>query len=156
MLDFTPYFNQKDEIFKNLWETYKLDSISGQWDYVEPALFGYAAGKAIESFARFFELENQKLIAHFHEWQTGAGLLYLEQNLPTVGTVFTTHATTVGRSIAGNRQALYGQMDQINGDSKARELNVVSKHSLEKKAANQADAFTTVSELTAKGVSSIS
>ena len=117
---------------------------------MEPALFGYAAGKAIENFTRFYELESQKLVAHFHEWQTGAGLLYLEQNLPTVGTVFTTHATTVGRSIAGNGQALYGQMEQINGDQKARELNVVAKHSLEKKAGNQADAFTTVSKLTAK------
>ncbi len=150
LIDFTPYFNQKDDIFKSLWESYKLDSISGQWDYVEPALFGYSAGKVIENFARFYEFENQKLIAHFHEWQTGAGLLYLEQQLPTVGTVFTTHATTVGRSIAGNGQALYGDMDHINGDQKARELNVVAKHSLEKKAGNQADAFTTVSELTAK------
>ena len=150
MLDFTPCFNQKDEIFKSLWESYKLDSISGEWDYVEPALFGYAAGKAIENFSRFYELESKKLIAHFHEWQTGAGLLYLEQHLPTVGTVFTTHATTVGRSIAGNGQALYGVMEQIVGDQKARELNVVAKHSLEKKAGSFADAFTTVSELTAR------
>jgi phosphorylase/glycogen(starch) synthase len=150
MIDFTPYFNQKDEIFKSLWESYKLDSISGQWDYIESALFGYAAGKAIENFARFFEIESQKLIAHFHEWQTGAGLLYLEQKLPTIGTVFTTHATTVGRSVAGNGQALYGHMDQINGDQKARELNIVAKHSLEKNTANQAHAFTTVSELTAR------
>jgi phosphorylase/glycogen(starch) synthase len=150
VLDFTPFFNQKDEIFKSLWESYKLDSISGQWDYIEPALFGYTAGKAIESFSHFYELEDRKIVAQFHEWQTGAGLLYLEQNQPTIGTVFTTHATTVGRSIAGNNQPLYSMLDQVNGDQKARELNVVAKHSLEKKASTAAAAFTTVSELTAR------
>ena len=50
LIDFTPYFGQQNEIFAGFWETYKLDSITGQWDYVEPALFGYAAGKLIESF----------------------------------------------------------------------------------------------------------
>ncbi|MEN8155705.1 MAG: alpha-glucan family phosphorylase [Bacteroidota bacterium] len=149
VLDFTPCFGKKDEIFKSLWESYKLDSISGQWDYIEPALFGYATGKAIESFSRFHGVEEKNIVAHFHEWQTGAGLLYLEKNQPRIGTVFTTHATTVGRSVAGNRQALYSQMEQMDGDQKARELNVVAKHSLEKLAANHADAFTTVSELTA-------
>jgi glycogen phosphorylase/synthase len=150
VLDFTPFIQRKDEIFKKLWESYKLDSISGQWDYIEPALFGYAAGQAIESFARYYDLEKKNLVAHFHEWQTGAGLLYLETNMPTVGTVFTTHATTVGRSIAGNNLSLYSQMDQLNGDQKARELNVVAKHSLEKLAGINSDAFTTVSELTAR------
>ncbi len=150
LLDFTTFFHQKNDIFKNLWETYQLDSISGQWDYVEPALFGYAAGKVVESFTRFYELEERKIVAQFHEWQTGAGLLYLEQYQPRVGTVFTTHATSVGRSIAGNNQALYSNMEQFNGDQKARELNIIAKHSLEKLAGNHADAFTTVSELTAK------
>jgi phosphorylase/glycogen(starch) synthase len=150
VLDFTTFFNQKNDIFKGLWETYKLDSISGQWDYTEPALFGYAAGKVVESFSRFYDLVDDNIVAQFHEWQTGAGLLYLEQHQPRVGTVFTTHATSVGRSIAGNNQVLYSNMAHLNGDQKARELNIVAKHSLEKLAGTHADAFTTVSELTAK------
>lgn len=150
VLDFTTFFNQKNEIFKSMWESYRLDSISGQWDYIEPALFGYAAGKVIESFSRFHDLEDHRIIAQFHEWQTGAGLLYVELNQPWIGSVFTTHATTVGRSIAGNNQALYDQLDHLNGEQKARELNIVSKHSLEKLAATHADAFTTVSELTSR------
>jgi glycogen phosphorylase/synthase len=150
ILDFTTFIQRKDEIFKNLWEFCKLDSISGQWDYIEPALFGYAAGQAIDSFSRYYDLDKKNLVAHFHEWQTGAGLLFIERNQPTIGTVFTTHATTVGRSVAGNNQALYSQLEHLNGEQKARELNVVSKHSLEKNAATFADAFTTVSELTAR------
>ncbi|HER09162.1 MAG TPA: alpha-glucan family phosphorylase [Bacteroides sp.] len=150
VLDFTSFFNEKNDIFKSLWETYKLDSINGQWDYIEPALFGYASGKAIESFLGFYGLQEHKVVAQFHEWQTGAGLLYLEQYQPQVGTVFTTHATCVGRSISGNNQLFYSNLAAMNGDQKARELNIISKHSLEKLASNQADAFTTVSELTAR------
>ena len=73
LIDFTPYFGQQNEIFAGFWETYKLDSITGQWDYVEPALFGYAAGKLIESFSSFY-LEHHTVIAQFHEWMTGTGV----------------------------------------------------------------------------------
>ena len=80
LIDFTPYFGQQNEIFAGFWETYKLDSISGQWDYVEPALFGYAAGKMIESFSTFHR-EHHNIIAQFHEWMTGTGILYLKKTL---------------------------------------------------------------------------
>ena len=78
LIDFTPYFGQQNEIFAKFWETYNLDSITGQWDYVEPALFGYAAGKVIESFTSFFR-EHHNIIAQFHEWMTGTGILYIEK-----------------------------------------------------------------------------
>jgi phosphorylase/glycogen(starch) synthase len=53
LVDFTQLYGQKNEILAHLWELFKLDSLSGQWDYVEPTIFGYAAGQAIESFYRF-------------------------------------------------------------------------------------------------------
>lgn len=148
-VDFTTLISEKDEILKEFWDAFKLDSISGQWDYVEPVLFGYAAGKVIESFVRFNTSSRDIALAHFHEWMTGSGILYLNKNFPRVGTVFTTHATVVGRSISNNYQPLYRDFEKLNGDAKAQELHVVSKHSLEKLAAKHADSFTTVSELTA-------
>jgi len=150
IVDFATFINQKDSIFSKLWETYKLDSISGQWDYIEPALFGYAAGRVIESFTKFNLSIRDKVVAQFHEWMTGAGILYLNINTPQVATVFTTHATVLGRAIAGNNQALYGLFNEFIPDSKALEFNVVAKHSLEKNAALHADCFTTVSEITGK------
>jgi phosphorylase/glycogen(starch) synthase len=108
LIDFTPYFGQQNEIFAHFWETYKLDSISGQWDYVEPALFGFAAGKVIESFTSFYH-ENIDIAAQFHEWMTGTGVLYLKKNAPWIATIFTTHATVLGRCIAGNNRPLYGK-----------------------------------------------
>jgi phosphorylase/glycogen(starch) synthase len=150
LVDFTPFFTQKDEIFRDLWLKCKVDSISGQWDYIEPALFGYAAAKVIESFYQYHLTFSDKIIASFHEWLTGVGVHYLEDKAPQIGTVFTTHATTVGRSIAGNGMPLYSMFDSYNGDLQAKSLNTVAKHSLEKITAAHADAFTTVSELTAK------
>jgi len=149
LIDFTPYFGQQNEIFARFWETYKLDSISGQWDYVEPALFGFAAGKVIESFTSFYH-EHHNIIAQFHEWMTGTGILHLEKQAPWIATSFTTHATVLGRSIAGNNRPLYGKMKDFNPGQVAREFNVVAKQSLEKISASIADVFTTVSEITSR------
>ena len=149
LIDFTPYFGQQNEIFARFWETYKLDSITGQWDYVEPALFGYAAGKVIESFTSCYR-EHHNIIAQFHEWMTGTGILYLEKSAPWIATAFTTHATVLGRSIAGNNRPLYGKLKEYNSVQIAREFNVVAKQSLEKISAAEADVFTTVSGITAK------
>ena len=78
------------------------------------------------------------------------GLLYLKLIQPKTSTVFTTHATSIGRSICGNGKPLYDYFTNYNGDQMARELNMESKHSLEKAAAHEADCFTTVSEVTAR------
>jgi glycogen phosphorylase/synthase len=149
LIDFTPYFGQQNEIFAGFWETYKLDSISGQWDYVEPALFGFAAGKLIESFTSFYH-EHHNIVAQFHEWMTGTGILYLKKNAPWIATSFTTHATVLGRCVAGNNRPLYGKMKEYNPAQVAREFNVVAKQSLEKISAAEADVFTTVSEITSR------
>lgn len=150
LVDFTTFIGKKDEIFTRFWERFQLDSISGQWDYVEPALFGYAAGKVIESYVRFNLASHHKVVAQFHEWMTGTGLLYLKTTRLPVATVFTSHATVLGRCIACNNLPLYEHLEQYDPDEKAHEYNVRSKHSLEKTAAHQADAFTTVSEITAR------
>ncbi len=150
IVDFTPFFSKKDEIFKEFWEEYKLDSINGQWDYVEPALFGYAAGKVIESFTKFQLTYRHRIVAQFHEWMTGIGLLYLKKYMPQIGNIFTTHATVMGRCLAGNNVPLYSNLEKYNAEQKALEFNVVSKQSLEKVSAVEADCYTTVSDITAK------
>ncbi|MDR1417474.1 MAG: DUF3417 domain-containing protein, partial [Prevotellaceae bacterium] len=150
LVDYTSFISQKDKIFSEFWETYKLDSISGQWDYIEPALFGYATGKVIESYLRFNLALRHKVAAIFHEWMTGSGLLYLKSHVPQVATMFTTHATVMGRCIAGNGQPLYNNLKSYDADIKAREFNVTAKQSLEYCAAQHADCFSTVSDITAQ------
>lgn len=150
LVDYSQFISSKDEIFAGFWEKYGVDSLSGHWDYTESALFGYATGKVIESFVRYNLAPHQKAVAHFHEWMTGAGVLYLKSTDLPVATLFTTHATVTGRSIAGNNLPLYDNMLRYSPEEKAVEFNINAKHTLEKAAANEADVFTTVSDITAK------
>ena len=150
LVDFTTFVSRKDEILTDLWTKYGVDSISGNWDYIESALFGYAAGKVIESFVRYQVPPREKVVAQFHEWMTGAGLLYLKMTDLAIATVFTTHATVAGRCIAGKNVRLYDDLEKLNGDHIAHDYGVVARHSLEKAAATAAEVFTTVSEITAR------
>ena len=150
LVDYKSFIDRQDRILGQLWESFGVDSLSGNWDYKESALFGYAAGCAIESFYKHNLYASDKVVAQFHEWQTGAGLLYLKKHCPAIGTVFTTHATIVGRCICGNNYPLYGKFDEYNGDEMANRLGVKARHSLESKSAQNADVFTTVSEITAR------
>jgi glycogen phosphorylase/synthase len=149
LVDFTTFFPKKNEILAEFWETYQLDSISGGWDYTEPVMFGYGAAKVIENFYEFHFTSRERIIAHFHEWMTGAGVLYIEKYVPQAGTVFTTHATMLGRSISGNGKLLYENMEKLDPGGLAHSYNITSKYSLEKCASDVADSFTTVSEITA-------
>ena len=150
LVDFTPLFAKKDEIFTQLWETYNLDSLHGEWDYIEASMFGYAAGQVVESFENYHIKVPANVVAHFHEWMTGTGILYLKKYAPQISTVFTTHATVLGRSIAGNGFPLYENIEQYDANKVASDFNVTSKHSIESLSAQQADVCTTVSEITAK------
>ena len=150
LVDFTHLYARKDEIFARFWETYQLDSLHGAWDYVEPALFGYTAGQVIRSFSKFHLEQTEKTVAHFHEWMTGTGVLYLNDKAPHIATTFTTHATALGRSVSGHGLPLYSKLESYNPDQIARDFHIISKNSLETKASRVADSFTTVSGITAK------
>ena len=140
---------EQNDILTRYWKRFEVDSLTGNWDYRESAIFGYATGKVIESFYKFNLNSSQKVVAQFHEWMTGTGLLYLKAKELPIATVFTTHATMIGRCIAGNHLPLYDALNSYNGDDRARQFNVIAQHSLEKKSAQNSDIFTTVSEITA-------
>lgn len=148
LVDFAPYFEQKNDIYTQAWIDYQVDSLHAYGDYDEASMFSYAAGKVVESFYRFFLTSDDKVVYQAHEWMTGLGALYVQKHVPEIATIFTTHATSIGRSIAGNNKPLYDYLFAYNGDQMARELNMESKHSIEKQTAHHVDCFTTVSEIT--------
>ena len=155
LVDFVPYFEKKNDIYAWLWEKYQVDSLHAYGDYDEASMFSYAAALVVESFYKWKEErgewnENTKVIYHANEWMCGLGALYINNKLPQIGTIFTTHATSIGRSIAGNMKPLYDYLFAYNGDQMAVELNMQSKHSIEKQTAHHVDCFTTVSDITAK------
>ena len=182
LVDFTPFYEQKNEAYGWLWEHYGVDSLHAYGDYDEASMFSLAAAKVVESVYHHLKPtpapsrregssktslnENFEdkcgykplpsggdrggFIYHANEWMTGLGLLYINHHLPQIATIFTTHATSIGRSIAGNNKPLYDYLFAYNGDQMAEELNMQSKHSIEKQTAHHADCFTTVSEITAR------
>lgn len=148
LVDFTPFLEEKNQIYGDFWMWFGVESLTAYGDYDEASMFGYASGKVIDSFITFNALGKKKIIAHFNEWMTAFGIFYVKHYLPQVATVFTTHATSMGRSIAGNHKPLYDYLNEYDGDQMARELNMVAKHSVEKLAAQLSDCFTTVSDIT--------
>ncbi len=172
LLKFNALWPHKDAIYGWAWDKFRVQSHAAYGDYDESCLFGYAAGMVMESLYRWLVTQSVSpkgglsakrsvskavcqqatpaVCMHANEWQTAFSVFYLRDHCPGIATLFTTHATSVGRSIAGNGKPLYDYFEAYNGDQMAQELNMVSKHSAEKQAAHVADCFTTVSYITAR------
>ncbi len=148
LVDFAPFFEKKNEIYADAWADFGVDSLHAYGDYDEASMFSYAAGRFVECICRGCIDPAAKVIYQAHEWMSGLGMLFLKKRQPQVATIFTTHATSIGRSIAGNDKLLYEFFDGYNGDQMAAELNMDAKHSIEKQSAWRADCFTTVSSFT--------
>lgn len=138
-----------NDIYAEMWERFGVDSLHAYGDYDESCAFSVASALVMMGLTEHLKVPARRVITHFNEWTTGMGLLYIKAHMPDASTIFTTHATCIGRSIAGNGKPLYGEFHHYEGDQMAGELNMQSKHSLEKSAAHQADCFTTVSSVTA-------
>ena len=149
LVDFKASYADKNKFYGELWERYGVDSLHAYGDYDDSAMFSYATAKVVESFFRFYLCNCTNVIFHANEWQTGFAVLALQHDVPEIATIFTTHATGIGRSIAGNNKPLYDYLQAYNGDQMADELNMQSKHSIEKQTAHYVDCFTTVSDITA-------
>ena len=149
LVNFDSFYAKKDEIYTEMWQKFQVDGLHAYGDYDEASMFSYAAAKVVESFYHHYLDKSQKVVYHANEWMTCLGVLYLHEYLPQVGTIFTTHATSIGRSIAGNNKPLYEYLYAYNGNQMAYELNMQSKHSIERQTAHFVDCFTTVSNITA-------
>ena len=154
LLRFEKLWEKKDTIYAWAWNKFQVQSHAAYGDYDESCLFGFAAGIVMESLYTWLTAKSRQpkaeFCAHANEWQTAFSIFYLRDHCPRIATLFTTHATGIGRSIAGNGKPLYDYFEYYNGDQMAAELNMVSKHSVEKQAAHFADCFTTVSYITAR------
>lgn len=149
LVDFTPYYDIKNDIYTQMWIDFQVDSLHAYGDYDEASMFSYASGLVVESFYRFYFNDGSKNVVYqAHEWMTGLGALYIHKHVPEIATIFTTHATSIGRSIAGNNKPLYDYLFAYNGNQMAEELNMQSKHSIERQTAHNVDCFTTVSSVT--------
>ncbi|XP_060745640.1 glycogen [starch] synthase, liver [Tachysurus vachellii] len=90
-----------------------------------------------------------KVMAHFHEWQSGAGLvLSRSRNIP-LATMFTTHATLLGRYLCAGNVDFYNNLNKFDIDREAGERQIYHRYCLERAAVHCSHVFTTVSNITA-------
>ncbi|MDE6636691.1 MAG: glycosyltransferase, partial [Muribaculaceae bacterium] len=149
LIKFEGIYPELNDIYGEMWRMFGVDSLHCYGDYPEGCAFGVAAAITMQALANHLGAKDSDVLAHFNEWTTGMGLLWLRKIMPKAASLFTTHATSIGRSICGNGKNLYEYFTGYNGDQMARELNMEAKHSVEKAAAINADCFTAVSSLTA-------
>ncbi|MDE7346546.1 MAG: glycosyltransferase [Muribaculaceae bacterium] len=149
LIKFDGVYPVLNDIYGEMWRLFGVDSLHCYGDYPEGCAFGVAAATTMQALADHLGVKDTEVLAHFNEWTTGMGLLWLRKIVPEAASLFTTHATSIGRSICGNGKNLYEYFTGYNGDQMARELNMEAKHSVEKAAAINADCFTAVSSLTA-------
>lgn len=88
------------------------------------------------------------VVAHFHEWQAGVGLIISRTRNLKVATVFTTHATLLGRYLCAGNTDFYNNLDKFKVDEEAGKRQIYHRYCLERAATHLAHVFTTVSEIT--------
>jgi glycosyltransferase involved in cell wall biosynthesis len=137
-----------NQIKGDFWNLYKIDSLGTGDDYNDPLAWSYAAGMLIEALSRHIK---KKIVVQVHEWLSGGAILYLKSRNLNIPTVFTTHATVLGRaySYAGNNVSDLLRNESID-DSIAYKFGVAAKHLTEKAAAHNATVFTAVSDIVAR------
>ncbi len=146
LLDFSNFISNKNSIKTKLWDKFRIDSLFTQFfDFDQPVIWAYTVGMFVDELSKKFD---KPFILQAHEWLTGAAILYLKMAGSTVKTVFTTHATVLGRTLANSNINFYSEFDSIDPDKAAYQYGVQAKHQLEKQSALNADVFTTVSEIT--------
>ena len=93
--------------------------------------------------------KSKKIIAHFHEWMSASGLPEIRRQGIGVKTIFTTHATLLGRYLAMNDPNYYEHLPFMDWQKEARHFNIESNVSIERAAVHGCHIFSTVSEVTA-------
>ncbi len=154
LLDIDGYRGRLNDIKKELWMNHKIDSLRSDSWFGDPVVWSYAAGILLENLEKDLRLKN--VVAQFHEWMAGVALLYLKSKKSKIATVFTTHATMLGRTMASYSDNLINEIEtglnsgRVVDPKKAYEYNVEAKHQTECACAKACDAFTTVSETTGR------
>ncbi len=147
LIDHANYMYKSSEIKTKLWDLYKIDSLYSNDEFNNPCVWSWLAGMLIEQY--YIKNPNKKIVVHSHEWLSGFANLYLKSLNIKVGTVFLTHATILGRTLAGAGMDLYNILDSLNPEEMARKFSVQDKHTTEVACAKNSDIFATVSEITA-------
>ncbi|KAG8225796.1 hypothetical protein J437_LFUL005603 [Ladona fulva] len=143
-----------DDFKSELWETSHIGIPSGDLETNDAIVLGYMVADFIGEFHKAANNmrsgmdEPPHIVAHFHEWQAGVGLIGLRTRHTDVATVFTTHATLLGRYLCAGNTDFYNNLAKFKVDEEAGRRQIYHRYCLERAATHLAHVFTTVSEIT--------
>ncbi len=147
LIDLRTVYSRLGEMKYFLWRDHGIGTPDQEGELNDVIAFGYSCADLFQALHE--RMEARPMLAHFHEWQSAVGLPVLRYRGVHFPTVFTTHATLVGRSLSAANANLYDHLSEIDGQAVAREHQFEHRFLIEKAAAHSADVFTTVSGITA-------
>ncbi|MGD8452750.1 MAG: glycosyltransferase [Phycisphaerae bacterium] len=147
LLDVDTVRDKLPQVKYSLWKDNGVASPDGDGEFDDAAAFGCVVTEFL--LALEAAVGERPVLAHFHEWQAGAALPMLRHRGARLATVFTTHATLVGRNLSASNAELYEHLRDIDAGGAAYAAGYAHRHALEGAAASAADIFTTVSGITA-------
>jgi glycogen(starch) synthase len=147
LIDYRARYSSLDADKYALWKDHGISSTVNDGEVNEVVAFGFAT---TELFIRLSSVVgNRQILAHFHEWMAGVAIPRIAHLRLPIATVFTTHATLLGRYIAGDSPDFYNHLPYINAEEQAAKYQIYPRFAIERAAAHAATVFTTVSEVTA-------
>ncbi|RKP18936.1 glycogen synthase [Rozella allomycis CSF55] len=132
---------------KDLWEKAGIPSPTDDFEMNDSIVFGYLVAWFLGECVH--RERKAALIAHFHEWLAGVGLVLCRNRGLEICTIFTTHATLLGRYLCAGDADFYNHLKYFDVDVEAGKRGIYHRYCLERAAAHCADVFTTVSHITA-------
>lgn len=140
-----------DEYKSELWNTCHLGIPHLDIEANDAIILGYLVCQFISEFrkaAEEFSTSPPRVVVHCHEWQAGVGLIALRTRHVDVATVFTTHATLLGRYLCAGKTDFYNNLEKFNVDEEAGKRQIYHRYCMERAAAHLCHVFTTVSDIT--------
>jgi glycogen(starch) synthase len=165
LLEYKRLAHQLPQLQQTFWSEHHIETRQGDPVVDDALLFGEAVRHVLAAAAGLLSLGSGRnsgdtlgaeeplpswLLAHFHEWQGAAALPLIRRAGLRIGTLFTTHATQLGRYIASNEPDFYDRLDRLDHAAEAHHYNVRAQHGIERVCAQLAHVFTTVSPITAE------
>jgi glycogen synthase len=132
-----------------LWKNHNIPTPAKN-DLIDPVVaFAYLTKMFIDELVKIAG-KDQPVLAHFHEWMAGLPIIDIKREQMPVKTIFTTHATQLGRHLAINSPFFYAHLPFFKWEEEAKKFGVETEAAIEYSCAQRCDVMTTVSDVTAR------
>ena len=147
LLDYRARYSRLDADKYLLWKDHGISTVNNDGEVNEVTAFGFTVTEFFIALSA--ELAGRRpVIAHFHEWMAGVAVPRIAHLKLPVATIFTTHATLLGRYLASDNPYFYEHLPFLDPDERAQHYNIYPRFAIERAAAHASTVFTTVSEVT--------